>query len=126
MDLIAVLRQLVRDMMKVDRTQIDVIRAFRNAVGVVTPLAIGAATGHLLTGFGVSIGALNVVFTDLGGPYRLRAFRMVMASLFGAVSVFLGAVTATVEPVAVILVALWGFGGGMLMALGPAAGQVGV
>ena len=126
MDIGSALRQLGRDMVRIDRSAIDAMRAARNTVGIVTPLALGAMTGHLLTGFGAGIGALTVAFTDMGGPYRLRAFRMVMASLFGGVSAFAGSTSGSVEPIAVILVALWGFGGGMLMALGPAAGQVGV
>ncbi len=126
MNLASALRQLRRDTTTLDASQIDLGRALRNTIGVLLPLVVGAVSGHLLTGFGMSIGALNVAFSDSPDPYRLRAARMVGASAFGALSVFAGAATSSFEPLAIIVVAIWAFGGGMALALGMAAGQVGV
>jgi len=46
--------------------------ALRNAAAVVMPLGIGIATGHVGIGLGISAGALNTMFLDQPGPYRLR------------------------------------------------------
>jgi len=119
-------RSLLRDAVRVDLTRLSVGAALRNAIGVVLPLALGAATGHLLEGLTVSTGALNVAFSDRPGPYRLRAAEMLLTGLGGALSVFVGSVTGSVNVLAVALTALWGFAAGLLVALGLAATQVGL
>ena len=126
MGIFSALRPLARDVVRVDRSQLALVTALRNAVGVVVPLAVGAATGHLLVGLTISIGALNVAFTDRPGPYRLRAGRMLLAGLAAAASVFAGAATGGIDWLAVALAALWGFGGGLLVALGAVATQIGL
>jgi len=116
----------LRDAVRVDLTRLSFVTALRNAIGVVLPLALGAATGHLLEGLTVSTGALNVAFSDRPGPYRLRAAEMLLTGLGGALSVFVGSVTGSVNVLAVALTALWGFAAGLLVALGLAATQVGL
>jgi len=120
------LRPLVRDVARVDRAKIAWVTPLRNAVGTVAPLAVGAATGHLLVGLAMSIGALNVAFSDRPGPYRVRAGQMVLVSLISAVSLFVGGTTGAIDGLALALAALWGFGGGLLVALGPASTQIGL
>ncbi len=124
--ILSALRPLARDVVRVDRSQIALVTALRNAVGVAAPLAVGAATGHLLVGLTIAIGALNVAFTDRPGPYRLRAGRMLLAGLAAAASVFVGAVTGSLDWLAVALAALWSLGGGLLVALGAVATQIGL
>ena len=46
--------------------------ALRNTAGLVLPLGIGIATGHVTIGLGIASGALNTMFLDQPGPYRLR------------------------------------------------------
>jgi uncharacterized membrane protein YccC len=118
--------KLWQDVVRVDRSQAVFWPALRNAVGVFIPLAIGAATGQLLLGLTASTGALQVAFADRPGPYRLRAGRMLLACLAGALSVFVGAATGTVDWLAVVLAALWGLAAGLLVALGQAATQIGL
>ena len=43
------------------------------------PLAIGIATGHQAAGLAATSGALNTMFSDQPGPYRLRMARMLAA-----------------------------------------------
>lgn len=120
------MRPLLRSIAHVDRSQISFVTALRNAIGTVAPLAVGAATGHLLVGLTVSIGALNGAFSDRPGPYHQRAGRMLLAGACGAVSVFVGCATGASTVLTVVLVALWGFAGGLLAALGPEALQIGL
>lgn len=123
---ISSLRPLLRDAVRVDLSRLSVGAALRNAIGVVLPLALGAATGHLLEGLTVSTGALNAAFSDRPGPYRLRAAEMLLTGLGGALSVFVGGVTGSIGALAVALTALWGFAAGLLVSLGLAATQVGL
>lgn len=120
------IRPLLRDVLRVDRTKILVIPALRSAAGVATPLALGTVTGHTLAGVTACTGALQVAFSDKPGLYRVRAARMLLAGLWSAASVLVGSATGAIAAPAVALAALWGFGGGMLVALGVAAADVGM
>jgi uncharacterized membrane protein YccC len=110
MDAVPAWRKLWQDIVRIDRSQIVFWTALRNAIGVFIPLAVGADTGQLLFGLTASTGALQVAFADRPGPYRLRAGRMLLACLAGALSVFIGAATGTVDWLAVVLAAIWGLG----------------
>jgi len=100
--------------------------ALRNAVGVVAPLAIGIAGGHAAAGLAVATGALNTMFTDQPGPYRLRMHRMLLAALAAGVSALLGSVIGAHSVVFVLATLGFAFAGGMLVALGPMAARVGL
>lgn len=117
---------LLRDLRSLNRSRIAWMLALRNALGATIPLAGGAATGHLAAGITIFIGALNVAASDGPGPYHLRLRWMLPASCSGALSVFAGAATAAHAPLAIALLALWGFSGGLLVALGSGATQVGL
>ncbi|HST28581.1 MAG TPA: hypothetical protein VLK26_09475, partial [Rudaea sp.] len=64
--------------------------ALRNTAAVTLPLALGAASGHIEIGLGISAGALNTMFSDQPGPYRLRLRRMLIAAAAAGVSAFAG------------------------------------
>lgn len=100
--------------------------AFRNAVGVLAPLAAGAAAGHVLVGLTMAIGALIVSFSDGTDGYRTRAGRMLAATLLSGLSAFAGATSASVSVLAVILAALWSLVTGMLVLFGATPAQLGV
>src|SRR6185312_1623784 len=84
--------------------------ALRNTAAIVSPLAIGALTDHLGAGLGISAGALNVMFVDQPGPYRLRLQRMLLAALASGVAAFAGSVFAQWPIALLVVAALWGFG----------------
>ncbi len=118
------------DVPRIDRGQISYVTALRNAVGVVAPLLVGALTGQLLAGLtvglAVGLGALQAAFSDGTGPYTTRARQMLLAGLCGALSVFVGSTTGASAALATPVAALWGLGAGLLVALGPAATQIGL
>ena len=100
--------------------------ALRNTAAVTLPLALGAATDHLGIGLGISAGALNTMFADQPGPYRLRLRRMLATAAGAGLSAFAG-YTLGGNDAAIVLAALaWGIAGGLLVALGPDAGRVGL
>jgi uncharacterized membrane protein YccC len=95
--------------------------ALRNTIGVALPVAAGVATGHPLAGLGIATGALNVAYSDGQDAYRTRARRMLASTLLGAVAVFVGSALCRNALTAIIVVSLWGFAAGMLVALGAVA-----
>lgn len=100
--------------------------ALRNTAAIVLPLAVGALTGHLAAGLGIAAGALNVMFVDQPGPYRLRLQRMLLAALASGVAAFAGSVSGQWPLVLLIVAALWGFGSALLVAVGPDATRTGL
>ena len=100
--------------------------ALRNSAGVVLPIAAGIFSGHVALGLAVASGALNTMFMDQPGPYRLRMQRMLLTSLAAALSGFTGSLLGANAPLMVAAALIWGIGGGMLVALGQNAGRAGL
>jgi uncharacterized membrane protein YccC len=100
--------------------------AVRNTLAIVLPLVAGLATGHVAAGLAVSTGALNTMFTDQPGPYRLRLQRMLLAALAAGLAAFVGILVGdSLWPLAIAAFVV-SFAGGMLVALGPMAARVGL
>jgi uncharacterized membrane protein YccC len=97
-----------RDLLYVDRSQINWRVAVRIALGVALPLVIGEASGHFGAGLAVTIGALNVAFTDPPGLDQTKIERMSIASLVGAASVFFGSTTGEIHWLHLLLLVFWG------------------
>ncbi len=100
--------------------------ALRNAAAVVLPLGLGIASGHVGIGLGIAAGALNTMFTDQPGPYRLRMQRMLLTALAAGLSAFAGCLLGANTLPLVLASMLWGIGGGLLVALGTDAGRAGL
>ena len=100
--------------------------ALRNTAAVVLPLGIGIACGHVAIGVGVAVGALNTMFTDQPGPYRLRMQRMLLTAFAAGISAYAGSLLGANTPLLVSAALLWGVGGGLLVALGTDAGRAGL
>lgn len=100
--------------------------ALRNTAAIVLPLAVGIASGHIGIGLGIAAGALNTMFTDQPGPYRLRMQRMLLTALAAGLSAFVGSLVGASTPLLVIAALIWGIGGGLLVALGTDAGRAGM
>ena len=100
--------------------------ALRNAVGVVAPLAVGLLLGHANAGLAIATGALNTMFTDQPGPYRLRMQRMLLAAMPQAYRRCSASPSARIRCCSSPPCVLVAFAGGMLVALGPMAARVGL
>jgi hypothetical protein len=95
-------------------------RAVRVTVGVVVPLAVGAASGHLDYGAFASLGALPAGFTSFQGVTRSRVTAVALTSVGMAVSTFVGGATAAAAPwMLVPVVIIWGYLVGLAVCLGP-------
>ncbi|WP_129769246.1 FUSC family protein [Streptomyces sp. L-9-10] len=95
-------------------------RAARVATGVIVPLAVGSATGHLDYGAFASLGALPAGFASFQGVTRTRVAAVAAASVGMAVSTFVGATTVAAAPwLLVLVVMIWGYLVGLAVCLGP-------
>ncbi|MGN6729218.1 MAG: FUSC family protein [Rhodanobacteraceae bacterium] len=117
---------LLHTLVQTQRRDVPWRVALRNTASIVLPLGIGALTGHLAAGLGVSAGALNTMFSDQPGPYRLRLRRMLLTALAAGVAAFAGSVLGEWRIALVIVAALWGFAAALLVALGPHATRAGL
>jgi len=117
---------MLRSLVALKPRDVPVRVALRNAVGVVAPLAAGLLIGQPDAGLAVATGALNTMFTDQPGSYRLRMQRMLMAAAAAGASALIGILIGGHSLVFVPSVLLVAFAGGMLVALGPMAARVGL
>jgi uncharacterized membrane protein YccC len=73
---------------------VDVPRALRAGIGMVTPLAIGLATGHLEYGVFAALGAQPAGIVSFQGASRTRVSAVTLAALGMAVATWIGGVAA--------------------------------
>jgi uncharacterized membrane protein YccC len=111
--------------LRFDAAKINPQLAVRNTLGVVVPLAAGVAFQSLPAGLVAATGALNVCFSDSQEPYRLRARRMLSASLLVAGAVFAGGLSGANPWIAAAVAGGWAFAAGMLVSLSTAAADLG-
>ena len=100
--------------------------ALRNTLAVTLPLLVGVLLDHPGVGVGISAGALNTMFSDQPGPYRLRLRRMLLTTAGAGISALVGSLIGAHVVWLVLAALLWGVGGGMLVALGTVPGRIGM
>lgn len=97
-------------------------RAARATVGVLTPLVIGFATGHVEYGTFAALGAVPAGMVSFQGVTRTRVLLVAVAVVGMAISTFVGGAAAYGMPwVLVPVVMLWCYVAGVCAALGPTA-----
>jgi uncharacterized membrane protein YccC len=122
----ATLRHLFSSILNVDPSRFDGLAALRCTAGVAVPLILGAAWGSPTTAVFGTVGAFGVGFGSFQGAYRSQAIPMLLAAVDMAVSVLVGSLAGHAALPAFVFVGLWGFGGGLLVALGQSASFVGL
>lgn len=112
--------------MRLDFSQSDPVVAARNAVGIAVPLVVGVAVGSIPIAVFGAVGALFAAFADRPGNYRVRLSRMVTTSLAAGIGGGLSVLTSNSVVLSLLLIAVFSFISGMLMALGPVVAQIGI
>jgi uncharacterized membrane protein YccC len=74
------------------RWKLSVAAGVRTTAAVLVPLVIGQLSGHMALAMMVGIGGLNVSLADIGGPYRMKAVTMGVATMSLAAATYLGTV----------------------------------
>jgi uncharacterized membrane protein YccC len=122
----AIISTMLQTLLKLKPRDVPIVVALRNTAAVTLPLITGIVTGHLGVGLGISVGALNTMFSDQPGPYRLRMTRMLFAATAAGVSAFVGYTLGGSTVLIAFAALIWGVSGGLLVALGPEAGRIGL
>jgi uncharacterized membrane protein YccC len=97
-------------------------RAARSTVGVLTPLIIGFATGHVEYGTFAAFGALPAGTVAFQGVTRSRVAIVTVAVIGMAISTFVGGACAADAPWALVpAIVLWAYLAGLSAAISPTA-----
>src|SRR4051794_8133901 len=116
---------LVRILLRFDKSQLAPWMALRNALGVGVALLAGVALRNPAGGLIAATGALDAAFSDGNDPYLHRGRRMLSATAFVALAVAAGRLCGGNHALAVTLEAMCAFAAGMLVATGETAGNIG-
>lgn len=101
-----------------DKRRMEPLVALRNAIGVALPVAVGVAMGKPTAGLAAAVGALQVSYSDNPGPYRLRARRMIAATLLCSLAVVAGGLAVRSPVLAGVVILFSGFCAGLVACLG--------
>ncbi|EFH81596.1 FUSC family protein [Ktedonobacter racemifer] len=96
----------------------------RMSVINITPIIIGAITGHLSLGIMAFLSALYVALADVGGAYRDRALAMGSAAVFMTITAFIATIVGANPWLVTLLMFVWAFGGSMLGVYGNLTSKV--
>lgn len=120
------LRRLIASIMNVDWARFEGAAGLRCTIGIAIPLLAGLAAGQPSAAMFGALGAFGVGFGSFQGAYRSQAIPMLLATLSMACSVVVGSLASQSIGTAVLVIGLWGFAGGLLVALGQSASFVGL
>lgn len=109
-----------------DPGNLRIVPGIRNAFGVVLPLIFGLVSHHVLSGVGISAGALVSGFAGTTGTARRRTRTMLLATLWMTVTTLVGAIAGAHIWLIVLLTMVSGWIAGMMIGVSAAAGQVGL
>ena len=98
----------------------------RAAAAVTIPLVVGQAVGEPIAGLFGSIGALNVVLADTGGPIVQRVAGMSAALAGVTATIALGTALSGHPWAAVPVMLAVGFAGGLVRQVGDTGARVGL
>ena len=98
----------------------------RCGIGVALALLLGFAGGVPIYAVAAGIGAFSVGFASLQGVYRTRAGTMLGMAFAMAFSTAVASLCSHSAELAILALAVWGFGYGMVASLGPGASAIGV
>ncbi|PSR36648.1 MAG: hypothetical protein C7B44_07890 [Sulfobacillus thermosulfidooxidans] len=118
-------RHIVTNLATHDPAQLQVVSGVRNAVGIVLPLIVGTAIGHVQTAVVMAVGALVAGLAGLSGPMVQRIRTMILAVLWMGLASFLGSIVGHSLVNIIILTMVSGFLAGLMVAISPQATQVG-
>jgi len=119
-------RRIWRLAVTFDRSELQLVRGVRNAVGVVALLIVGILTDNIKAGVLMAGGALLIGFVDLGASYASRARVMLIGTALVGVSTLIGTLAGGIDWLTVVLMGIWGFAAGLSVCLGMAPAFLGV
>ena len=119
-------RQIIASLLHVDIARFEPIAALRCALGVGMPLSIALALHQPGAAVFLAVGAVSGGFGSFQGAYRSRAATMIAAATGMAISICVGSLIGASALLATATAAIWGFAAGLLVAISPSAGFIGL
>jgi uncharacterized membrane protein YccC len=113
--------RIARDAARVDGSAIELGFAIRSTVGVTIVVVLSNVFQAPIAGAAGALGAVVVGFASRQGVYRTRATAMIITSLAMAVTAFAACLTHGNIYASIAIAAAFGFGYGLIAALGPTA-----
>jgi uncharacterized membrane protein YccC len=121
-----VIQRIVTSAFRFERNGIEPVFAVRSGIGVAVALLAGFASGVPIYAVAAGMGAFSTGFASLQGVYRTRAGTMLGMALAMALSSIVASLCAHSVELAVLALAVWGFGYGIIASLGPGLSAIGV
>ena len=121
-----VIQRIAANAFRIERNGIEPVFAVRCGIGVAVALLVGFASGMPIYAVAAGMGAFSCGFASLQGVYRTRAGTMIAMAAAMAVSTIVAQLCAHSPELALLALAVWGFGYGMLASLGPGASAIGL
>jgi uncharacterized membrane protein YccC len=121
-----VIQRIVTSAFRFERNGIEPVFAVRCGIGVAVALLAGFASGVPIYAVAAGIGAFSVGFASLQGVYRTRVGTMLGMAFAMALSTAVASLCSHSAELAILALAAWGFGYGMVASLGPGASAIGV
>ncbi|HTI15748.1 MAG TPA: FUSC family protein [Dictyobacter sp.] len=112
--------------MRINTSQLTFSVAIRCVVGLILPLLLGQATGHLVQGVIVAAGALSAGTVGLAFTHRARIRTMLYASIAIGFSASIGGLVSLNTWLTMLALGVWGLGAGLLASMGQPALLVGL
>ncbi|MGA8839528.1 MAG: FUSC family protein [Candidatus Aquilonibacter sp.] len=122
----SVIQRILSSAFRIERNGVEPVFAVRCGIGVALALLAGFAGGTPIYAVAAGIGAFSVGFASLQGVYRTRAATMLGMAFAMAFSTAVASLCSHSAELAILALAVWGFGYGMIAALGPGASAIGV
>lgn len=124
----AALKSSWRVVFQFDRSQVTAFQAIRSMFGVALPLAIGVATGQVITGTVIAAGGFMLGSVGLRDTTLTRTQAMLLSSLLVTLSALVGGLAGGSGSawLLVIVVGVWGFGAGIFASLSSVAQVIGI
>lgn len=117
---------IIRTMTTHDRSQLHYTAGARNALGVALPLVVGLLIHQVPAAIVVTLGALVTGFAGITGTSRLRLRTMGLAIIWLTLTTGIGALSGNSFFLSVFISMISGLFAGLMVAVSPAAAQVGV
>jgi uncharacterized membrane protein YccC len=107
---------LIRDIFNFSRA--DLFKSLQITFAVMMPIIIAQIVGQPELGIICFLAALYAILADVGGAYRARALSMGIATIWMALGSLIATLAGTTPWLAILVVVLWSFGGGMMAVYG--------
>lgn len=115
-----------RAALRMNMPQAMVLKALRGAAGIVLPLAMGLATGHMVEGATVAGGTALWTLMNMTNPNHARLRVLFLSCVSMGVGAFIGSVIGTLPILPIVVVGAVAFVAGLLVVVSLSVAMIGM